>query len=178
MHGARDEKDRNIIDGIFLVSRCDSPPLLESVEASLDDIATAVALAIDDDQPLSVGSRRNDRDDSTPSQRRPRLVAIVSLVAGEIVGTKARSPAILRLILPSSMRVINSGVSCSWPPASVKTNGWPLPDRAAVLRLDAFHVLFQRGAVHGLGELRPFCSRLRHSVRDKGRRDVPATESK
>jgi hypothetical protein len=47
MHRAHNQKDGDVVDGQLLVARRKAAPLLETIEATLNDISIAIALSIE-----------------------------------------------------------------------------------------------------------------------------------
>jgi len=63
-----------------IISGCDAPPVLQPAEHALDQIASAVGLAVERTGSLSPGARGDDRLDAAFSQQGAEGVGIVGLV--------------------------------------------------------------------------------------------------
>ena len=63
-----------------IVAGCDATPVLQSAEHALDQIASAVGLAVERTGSLSPGARGDDRLDAAFSQQGAEGVGIVGLV--------------------------------------------------------------------------------------------------
>lgn len=76
---------------MFLVSRRQTAPVLEPIEAPLNYIATLVAIVIDNNLTLAILSRWDDGDDATFAKTFPDLVAVITFIASKMDGPKART---------------------------------------------------------------------------------------
>ena len=88
MHTCCNKDHRSVVGGKFFVSRRYASPLLEAIDASLNNVAPAVTSFVERYGPFPVGTRGNDRLDAALAQGRSQSRTVVAFVAGQSCWTQ------------------------------------------------------------------------------------------
>jgi hypothetical protein len=85
VHRGCHENHCSVADCVLLVASCYTAPMLDAVEVALNHISSAVAFKVVRNETLAVPSWRYDRSDPAFPEFGAYCVAIVPLVAGEML---------------------------------------------------------------------------------------------
>ncbi len=82
---------RLIVAGELVVAGCDAAEVLEATEHGFDEPAVAVALLVIFDGPLAVASSGDDGDRALISQRRAKVIGVVSSIRDDTLHADRRT---------------------------------------------------------------------------------------
>jgi hypothetical protein len=93
MHACGDKDNSGVVNRVFLVPRCNPAPLLEPVDAALNNVSIPIPFLVEGNFSFSIRARRNDWLYSTPAKLGPKRHTIVALIASQTLGSESWTTA-------------------------------------------------------------------------------------